>query len=131
MLAPIPVELVPHDPAWAEAAQHEAARLQAAAGLAIIVVHHIGSTAIPGIRAKPILDLMPLLRSLADFDEMRPAIEGLGYAWWGEYGIPGRRYCNLSDPVTGQRKIHLHCFEEGSPQVARHLAFRGLSALSP
>jgi GrpB-like predicted nucleotidyltransferase (UPF0157 family) len=90
MLAPIPVELVPHDPAWAEAAQHEAARLQAAAGLAIIVVHHIGSTAIPGIRAKPILDLMPLLRSLADFDEMRPAIEGLGYAWWGEYGIPGR-----------------------------------------
>jgi GrpB-like predicted nucleotidyltransferase (UPF0157 family) len=124
MPAPIPVELYPHDPAWAGAAQREAARLHAAAGPVIVVVHHIGSTAIPGIRAKPILDLMPLVTSLAAFDEARPAIEGLGYAWWGEYGIPGRRYCNLNDPVTGERKIHLHCFEEGSPQMARHLAFR-------
>jgi GrpB-like predicted nucleotidyltransferase (UPF0157 family) len=124
MPAPIRVELCPHDPAWAEAAQREAARLQGAAGPAIIVVHHIGSTAIPSIRAKPIRDLMPVVTSLADFDAVRPAIEALGYAWWGEYGIPGRRYCNLNDPITGERKIHLHCFEEASPQVARHLAFR-------
>jgi GrpB-like predicted nucleotidyltransferase (UPF0157 family) len=124
MPTPLPVELHPHDPAWIEAAQREAARLQAAVGPAIIVVHHIGSTAIPGIRAKPILDLMPVVRRLAEFDEARPAIEELGYVWWGEHGIPGRRYCNLSDPVTGRRKIHVHCFEEGSPHVARHLAFR-------
>jgi GrpB-like predicted nucleotidyltransferase (UPF0157 family) len=124
MPAPIPVELHPHDPAWIEAAQREAARLQAAVGPAIIAVHHIGSTAIPGIRAKPILDLMPVVRRIAEFDEARPTIEGLGYTWWGEYGIPGRRYCNMNHLVTGRRMMHLHCFELASPEAARHLAFR-------
>jgi GrpB-like predicted nucleotidyltransferase (UPF0157 family) len=124
MPAPVPVELHEHDPAWAEAARREGARLRAAVGPAIIAVHHTGSTAIPGIRAKPIPDLMPLVRSLAELDNARSVVESLGYVWWGEYGIPERRYCNLKDPATGERKIHLHCFEEGSPQVARHLAFR-------
>ncbi len=123
MPAPIPVELSPHDPAWIEAARLAAAQLQAAVP-AIIAVHHIGSTAIPGIRAKPILDLMPVVRRLADLDPARAAIEGLGYAWWGEYGIPGRRYCTKSDPATGRRMIHLHGFEDGSRQAMRHLAFR-------
>ena len=124
MPAPIPVELHPHDPAWIEAAQREAARLQAAVGPIIITVHHIGSTAIPEIRAKPILDLMPVVRRLADFDEARQTVERLGYNWRGEYGIPGRRYCNMNDLATGRRMVHLHCFEEGSPAAARHLAFR-------
>jgi GrpB-like predicted nucleotidyltransferase (UPF0157 family) len=124
MPAPIPVELAPHDPAWAEHARREADRLIAALGDVLTEVHHIGSTAIAGIRAKPILDLMPVVRSFAEFDSLRPVIESLGYGWWGEYGIPGRRYCNRNDPVTGKRLMQLHCFEVNSPQLARHLAFR-------
>jgi len=124
MPGPIPVELHPYDPAWAERARREAERLTAALGPAIIIVHHIGSTAIPGIRAKPIFDFLPVVRSLAEFDAARSVVEGLGYQWWGEYGLPGRRYCNFDDPATGRRKFQLHCYENGSSEIARHLAFR-------
>src|SRR5262249_45301363 len=125
MPPPIAVELHPHDPAWAEGARREAARLTGAIGLAIVkTVHHIGSTAIPGIRAKPILDLMPIVCSLAALDDSRSVVEGLGYAWWGEYGLPGRRYCTLADTATGRRRVQLHCYQERSLEVARHLAFR-------
>ncbi|HKU53907.1 MAG TPA: GrpB family protein [Rhizomicrobium sp.] len=118
------MNLVQHDPAWADLARREGDRLIASVGDAVLVVHHIGSTAIPDIRAKPILDLIPVVRSLAAFDNSRQAVERLGYAWWGEYGLPGRRYCTFDDPRTGQRTVQLHCFEQGSPQVTRHLVFR-------
>lgn len=87
-------------------------------------MHHIGSTAIPGIRAKPIIDLMPVVSNHAEFEDFRPVVEGLGYSWWGEYGLPGRRYYTLDDAVTGRRKVQLHCYEQGSSEITRHLAFR-------
>jgi len=124
MPAPIPVELKDHDPAWIEQACREAARLMTATGTAVIAVHHIGSTAIPGIRAKPILDLMPIVSDLAEFEKLRPAVEGLGYVWWGEYGLEGRRYCTLDDPLTARRQVQLHCYGQGSSEITRHLAFR-------
>jgi GrpB-like predicted nucleotidyltransferase (UPF0157 family) len=124
MPAPIPVELVPHDPAWADLARHETARLTDALGENLLVVHHIGSTAVPGIRAKPIVDLLPVVRSLAMIDRAQAAVEALGYVWWGELGLAGRRYCTLTDRVTGQRRVQLHCFEDGSPAIERHVAFR-------
>ena len=58
MPLPIAVRLVPHDPRWAARAEAEAARVQQAAGSVMLQVHHMGSTAIPGIAAKPILDLL-------------------------------------------------------------------------
>ncbi len=121
---PIPVELSPHDPRWAENARAESAALAIALGAILRVVHHIGSTAIPGIRAKPILDLLPIAASLPELDDRRAAIEALGYQWWGEFGLPGRRYCTKSDPVTGRRLVQLHFYAAGSPEIARHLAFR-------
>ena len=119
-----PVDLQPHDPAWAVAAQQESARLLERLGSQIVAVHHIGSTSIPGIRAKPILDLIPVVYDIARFDEARLAVEALGYEWLGEYGLLGRRYCRLDDPVTGQRRIQLHCYQARSPEITRHLAFR-------
>lgn len=124
MPAPIPVELKTYDPIWADNARQESERLATAAGENVLAVHHIGSTAIPGIRAKPILDLMPVVHSLAQLDDARSAIEDLGYAWWGEHGLAGRRYCTLDDPLTGRRKIQLHIYERDSPEITRHLAFR-------
>jgi len=131
MPPPIPVELCQHDPCWAENARREAARLTAAIGEVIVAVHHVGSTAIPGIRAKPILDLMPVVFSHPEFENFRSTLEGLGYAWWGEYGLPGRRYCTLDDPLTGSRCVQLHCYEQGSPEIARHLAFRDYLVARP
>jgi hypothetical protein len=52
-------------------------------------IHHVGSPPIPGISAKPILDLMPVVRDLALLDNRRRAFERLGYEWWGEYGLTG------------------------------------------
>ncbi|MGB6534504.1 MAG: GrpB family protein [Xanthobacteraceae bacterium] len=124
MPPPIPVELHQYDPAWEENARQQAARLTAAIGKAIITVHHIGSTAIPGICAKPIIDLIPVVLSHGEFEKSRSVVEGLGYAWWGEYGLPGRRYCTLDDPLTGRRTVQLHCYEQGSSEIVRHLAFR-------
>lgn len=74
--------------------------------------------------AKPILDLLPVAPSLTALDALRPALEGLGYEWWGELGLPGRRYCTLDDATSGKRRVQLHTYEVGSPEIVRHLAFR-------
>ena len=121
MLAPIPVILAPYDPEWPRLAAGHADRLQAL-GPALVIVHHIGSTSVPGLAAKPIIDLMPLVRDLTELDGLRGHVEALGYKWHGELGIAGRRYCTLEDD-RGVRMVQLHFFQANSPQVERHLAF--------
>ncbi len=120
MPKPISVVLAAHDPEWAHLAARETERL-GVLGPTLLAVHHIGSTAVPGLAAKPIIDLMPLVTTLADLDRGRGRLERLGYDWHGELGIAGRRYCSLSD--SGRRVAQLHFFSKDSPQVARHLAF--------
>ena len=124
MPPPIKVELLPHDPDWSRLANVEARLLAGALGSNLRIVHHIGSTAILNIRAKPILDLMPVVGNLAALNKCQGNIKALGYDWWGEFGLPGRRYCTKSDPKTGHRTVQLHCYEDGSTEITRHLAFR-------
>jgi GrpB-like predicted nucleotidyltransferase (UPF0157 family) len=124
MPPPLKVELVAHDPHWAEAARAEGGLLGAALGSSLLAVHHIGSTAILNICAKPILDLMPVVTSLERLDACRRFLEGLGYEWWGEFGLAQRRYCTKEDPGTRRRLVQLHCYEIGCSEITRHLAFR-------
>jgi GrpB-like predicted nucleotidyltransferase (UPF0157 family) len=121
---PIKVELHAYDPNWVENALVESKVLASALGRILLFVHHVGSTAIPGIRAKPVLDLMPVVTSLSELDTHQTDLEVLGYEWWGELGLRGRRYCTKTDPVTNRRLIQLHCYAEDSPEIMRHLAFR-------
>jgi GrpB-like predicted nucleotidyltransferase (UPF0157 family) len=120
----MPIELVPNDPGWSAIACAEIGRLKEALGDLIVEAHHIGSTAIPGIRAKPIVDLMPVVSNLSGLDADADKVVALGYEWRGEYGIAGRRYCPLSDPQTGKRLFHVHFFVQGGSEIRRHLAFR-------
>lgn len=127
---PLSVHLMPHDPAWSEIAAKAAARLAAAAD-AIDVVHHIGSTAIAGLPAKPIVDLLAVATSLDALENDRAAIEALGYRWHGANGIARRRFCTMENAVSGQRLIHLHIFPAGDRAIRRHLAFRDYLRASP
>ena len=116
------VELVPHGPAWAAQAASESARLSEAIGETLIRIEHIGSTSLHGILAKPTIDLMPIVKSLAELDVRQADVEALGYIWRGEFGIPGRRYCIREQ--QGRRLFHVHCHQTGHPEIARTLDFR-------
>ncbi|WP_026607389.1 GrpB family protein [Methylocapsa acidiphila] len=123
MPPPIPVTLVEYNADWPGMAAGYAACLKQALGSSLVIVHHIGSTSVPGLGAKPIIDLMPLVTDLAVLDQQRQHVEALGYVWHGELGISGRRYCTLSDKI-GIRLGQLHFFKADSPDVRRHIAFR-------
>ena len=123
MPPPIRVEMVPYSEAWPAWARREIESLIMALGDVLVTVHHMGSTAVPGLAAKPILDLMPVTADISLVDDALSGLERLGYRGWGELGIPGRRYFTKDDE-TGTRLVQLHCFQQGSPHVERHLAFR-------
>lgn len=129
MLNAIPVSLVEHDPAWAGQAAALADQLRGAAGDRILAIHHIGSTSVPGMVAKPIIDLLVVVDDLAAFDSCRDRIMALGYEYYGEYGIPGRRFFALHG--NGTRLVHVHFFEQGSDQIAHNLAFRDYMRAHP
>lgn len=124
MPPPIPVRLAPHNPRWVLLAEDAIRHVREAAGSALLDIHHIGSTAIPGISAKPVLDLLGVAWSLAALDAAQNRLDALGYASHGEYGFVGRRYFTLNDPQTGTRRVQLHCYATGDPAIERHLAFR-------
>ncbi|MFN8610464.1 MAG: GrpB family protein [Vulcanimicrobiota bacterium] len=119
------VELLEHNPDWAAQAAREAERFAAALGgdPRLLAVHHIGSTSIPGILAKGIIDLMPEVSSVEWLDEMQARLEAAGYQYWGEYGLKGRRFCPRNGP-DGWRLANVHCYASGDEGLIRHLAFR-------
>ena len=90
----------------------------------ILEMHHVGSTSVPGLVAKPVIDLLSVFASEHGADSARSDVEALGYEWLGSYGLPGRRYCRRDDPETGRRLVQVHAYAQGHADIARHLAFR-------
>jgi GrpB-like predicted nucleotidyltransferase (UPF0157 family) len=116
------VRVVPYGEAWPALYAAEAARLApflASAGVSV-VLEHTGSTAVPGLAAKPIIDI---LAGLAHDTERAPtivALQGAGYVHRGEQEIPGRDFFRRGDP----RQYHVHLTRIGSTFWRDHLAFR-------
>ncbi|HEY9669805.1 MAG TPA: GrpB family protein [Coleofasciculaceae cyanobacterium] len=117
------VEVVPHNPKWRDAFEAESTYITDVLSENLVSIHHIGSTAIPSIYAKPIIDVLVVVKDITKVDEHSSVMRSLGYEVMGEYGIPGRRYFR-KDNQAGIRTHHIHTFEVGSPQIKRHLAFR-------
>jgi GrpB-like predicted nucleotidyltransferase (UPF0157 family) len=118
-----PIVLVPHDASWSKEFCRESAAVAAALGDALVEIHHIGSTAIQGIVAKPVIDMLAVVPDLGLVDRRAAALELLSYESMGEFGIKGRRYFRKNG-TGGVRTHQVHAFEVGSPDVRRHLAFR-------
>jgi len=119
---PRKVELLPHDSTWADKYQEEAHSLTTVLSPEIIAIHHIGSTAIPDIFAKPIIDILIEVKEINRIDHYNNLMATLGYAAHGEYGIPERRY--FSKDKEGTHTYHVHIFQIGNPEIDRHIKFR-------
>jgi GrpB-like predicted nucleotidyltransferase (UPF0157 family) len=123
------VEIVPYSCEWPELFALEVRRIQEACAGIVRVIEHIGSTAIPGMPAKPILDLMPGLDLFQDGLETIEPLKRLGYEYAGENGIPGRYYFRLLH--EGKSVVHVHMFEIGTQNWQRHLIFRDQLRTNP
>lgn len=113
------VEIVKPNNQWPELFQAEAAKIKEALSPIFIDIHHIGSTAIPGLPAKPIIDIVPVVTNITKLKDCQKALENIGYDVHGEFGMPCRCFCTKGEPRTFQ----LHIFEEGSAEIDRHLHF--------
>lgn len=114
------VRLAPHNERWHDLFADEAGRLRAAIGEYVLAVEHVGSTAVCGISAKPIIDIAVAVRETADAEKCVTPLRRIGYEYRGEQGIPGRYYFGKGAPRTH----HLHVAESGSDFWRSHLLFR-------
>lgn len=124
------IVLVAHDPGWAEEFARESTVVALGFGDLLVELHHIGSTAIPGIEAKPVIDMLAVVTDIGLVDVRSPRLEELGYEAMGEFGIPGRRYFRKNSP-SSVRTHQIHSLEVGSPEIERHLAFRDFLRAHP
>ncbi|MCG9755466.1 GrpB family protein [Shewanella insulae] len=115
------IEVLDYQGHWPAAFEAEKALLQQALGEAGMTIEHIGSTSVPGLAAKPTIDILAEVESLAALDARTEHLTALGYIPRGENGISGRRYfCKGSE----RRTHHLHVFQSGNGQLISHRAFR-------
>lgn len=114
------VELVPADPGWPEQYEAEAANVRAALGGSALQVHHVGSTSVPGLSAKPIIDMILVVSRSEDESRYVPALTAVGYVLrirepdWFEH-----RLLKRMDP-----EVNLHVFSTGCAEIDRMLTFR-------
>jgi GrpB-like predicted nucleotidyltransferase (UPF0157 family) len=121
------VELRDHDPSWVEVFEAERLLLAPVFGERALGIEHIGSTSVPDLCAKPIVDILVGLRKLELTDEDISAMEELGYEYMGEFGLPGRLYFRKGEPRTH----HVHVVQHGGDHWERQLLFRDALRADP
>lgn len=123
------VSVEPYSPHYAEEYKRVSKLLKEIFGELLIEVHHIGSTAIPGIYAKPVLDLLPVVWDIEEVDAYNEIMLSFDYEAFGEFGLPGRRYFNHRSGTIHDE--HIHIYQVGSPEIERHVFFRDFMIAHP
>lgn len=124
------VRVVPYNKQWPALYELERERIVAVLADEIVSVNHIGSTSIPGMSAKPIIDILLEVKDISKIDDYNDKLIELGYEPRGELGIPGRRYFSREEPKD-VRTHHIHSFQSGNIGLERHLAFRDYMIAHP
>jgi len=122
------IEVVDYRPEWPQVFERVAAELVSACHPWVTEVHHVGSTSVPGLAAKPILDVMPVVDTPEGGEQAVEAMTALGYQYRGEYGIPGRFY--FVKNVESRRVVHVHMLPVGHSQMAM-VTFRDYLRANP
>ena len=110
------IAIVEYDPRWPGLFTQEAARVRAALGEDLVVaVEHFGSTSVPGLSAKPVIDMLVAVRSIGEAREKAvPALEAIGYAFWYDNPNPAHLFFVKGLPPNGPRTHHVHMIEMGA-----------------
>jgi GrpB-like predicted nucleotidyltransferase (UPF0157 family) len=115
-----PIHLADPDPTWPEQYAEQAARIRAALGDRVLLLEHAGSTSVPGLPAKPVIDILLLVADPADEAAYVPDLEAAGFMLHlREPGWHEHRLLRGTDPA-----VNLHVFAAGSPEAERMLLFR-------
>ena len=116
------ITVADYNPLWIKKYEEEAVLIKEILADNCIAIYHIGSTSVPGLAAKPIIDIMAAVRSLEKVDCAAEAFSKIGYEYLGEFGIEGRRYLRKG----GNERTHqIHIFQMNDwSNIGRHLAFR-------
>lgn len=116
------IEVVDFRESWVDDFSQEKMLIQSALNESnVAAIHHIGSTSVKGLCAKPIIDILIEVKCLEKLDDESHLMESLGYLAKGEFGISGRRYFQKGGV---QRSYQVHAFLVGSQEAKRHLAFK-------
>jgi GrpB-like predicted nucleotidyltransferase (UPF0157 family) len=121
-----PLVIVDYDTRWPKIYEIERARILKAIGSKVVSIEHVGSTAVPGLGAKPTIDILVGVRSLSDAEECIEPLRKIGYEYVPEYEaeIAERRYFRKGPSEVPNRHFHLHMVERISNFWQRHILFR-------
>lgn len=126
------VEVITHNPRWKNEFEQEAQNIKAIYDDLLLEIHHIGSTSVAGLKAKPIIDIMPVVSDINAVDKFDQQMRALGYEPLGENGISGRRFFRKNSKEAGKRTHHVHIFDQSNQNdIIRHLAFKAYLIAHP
>ena len=117
------IELSPADPNWPAAFAAERSRILPLFAVPPLLIEHMGSTAIPGLPAKPVIDILVLVADLQSGRAAIPALEALGYSYWADNPDQTKLFLVKGLPPAPRRTHHLHIYTDPD-EVQRHLLFR-------
>ena len=118
-----------YQPAWVEQFEEEAQALKQILKENCLKVEHIGSTSVPNLAAKPIIDFLVIVEEIEKVDLLQWEFERIGYEYMGEFGLSGRRYLQKG-PIKRTHHVHIYQFDN-TQEILRHLAFRNYLRENP